>query len=165
MAIRNMRTEGDDILRKKSRPVEKFDQRLWDLLDDMGDTLAQYNGVGLAGVQVGVLRRVFLVDLGDDEAPVEFVNPQLLEESGSQRVLEGCLSYPGQWGMITRAAHVKMRAQDRHGEWFDIEGDGLMAQAMLHEYGHLDGLSFKDDPTFTPMTEEEVEAMTEREEQ
>lgn len=165
MAIRNMRTEGDDILRKKSRPVEKFDQRLWDLLDDMGDTLAQYNGVGLAGVQVGVLRRVFLVDLGEDEAPVEFVNPQLLEESGSQRVLEGCLSYPGQWGMITRAAHVKMRAQDRQGEWFDIEGDGLMAQAMLHEYGHLDGLSFKDDPTFTPMTEEEVEAMSEREEQ
>jgi len=163
MAIRNMRTEGDDILCKKSRTVEKFDQRLHDLLDDMADTLAQYNGVGLAAVQVGVLRRAFIVDLGEGDGPVEFVNPQVLEQSGSQRVIEGCLSYPGQWGMITRPDHVKLRAQDRSGKWFELEGDGLMAQAMIHEYGHLDGLSFKDDPTFTPMTEEEVEAMTEKE--
>ncbi len=162
MAIRNMRLEGDDILRKKSRPVEKFDRRLWELLDDMADTLAQQNGAGLAGVQVGVLRRVFLVDAG--EGPVEFINPEILATSGSQRVLEGCLSYPGQWGMITRPNHVKIRAQDRRGRWFELEGEGLMAQAMLHENGHLDGLAFKDDPTFTPLSEEEVEAMAEGEE-
>ncbi|MCI8815766.1 MAG: peptide deformylase [Angelakisella sp.] len=162
MAIRNMRLEGDDILRKKSRPVEKFDRRLWELLDDMADTLAQQNGAGLAGVQVGVLRRVFLVDAG--EGPVEFINPEILATSGSQRVLEGCLSYPGQWGMITRPNQVRIRAQDRRGRWFELEGEGLMAQAMLHENGHLDGLAFKDDPTFTPLSEEEVEAMAEGEE-
>ena len=162
MAIRTMRLEGDDILRKKSRPVEKFDRRLWELLDDMADTLAQQNGAGLAGVQVGVLRRVFLVDAG--EGPVEFINPEILATSGSQRVLEGCLSYPGQWGMITRPNQVKIRAQDRRGRWFELEGEGLMAQAMLHENGHLDGLAFKDDPTFTPLSEEEVEAMAEGEE-
>ena len=162
MAIRNMRLEGDDILRKKSRPVEKFDRRLWELLDDMADTLAQQNGAGLAGVQVGVLRRVFLVDAG--EGPVEFLNPEIMATSGSQRVLEGCLSYPGQWGMITRPNQVRIRAQDRRGRWFELEGEGLMAQAMLHENGHLDGLAFKDDPTFTPLSEEEVEAMAEGEE-
>ena len=162
MAIRNMRLEGDDILRKKSRPVEKFDRRLWELLDDMADTLAQQNGAGLAGVQVGVLRRVFLVDAG--EGPVEFINPEILATSGSQRVLEGCLSFPGQWGMITRPNQVRIRAQDRRGRWFELEGEGLMAQAMLHENGHLDGLAFKDDPTFTPLSEEEVEAMAEGEE-
>ena len=162
MAIRNMRLEGDDILRKKSRPVEKFDRRLWELLDDMADTLAQQNGAGLAGVQVGVLLRVFLGDAG--EGPVEFINPEILATSGSQRVLEGCLSYPGQWGMITRPNQVRIRAQDRRGRWFELEGEGLMAQAMLHENGHLDGLAFKDDPTFTPLSEEEVEAMAEGEE-
>lgn len=166
MGIRNMRTEGDDILRKKSRTVEKFDRRLHDLLDDMGDTLTEYNGVGLAAVQVGVLRRAFVIDLeGDGEGPVEFINPQLLEENGSQRVIEGCLSYPGQWGMVTRAEHVKIRAQDRFGSWFEMEGDGLMAQAILHEYGHLDGLSFKEDPSFEPLTEEEAQEMMRKEEE
>ena len=140
--------------------MEKFDRRLWDLLDDMGETQAHYNGVGLAAVQVGILRRAFIVSLEEGEQPVEFINPQLLEQSGSQEVIEGCLSYPGQWGMITRPDRVKLRAQDRQGEWFEMEGEGLMAQAMLHEYGHLDGHAFKDDPTFTPLTEEEVEAMT-----
>ena len=105
------------------------------------------------------LRREAL-SLEEGEQPVEFINPQLLEQSGSQEVIEGCLSYPGQWGMITRPDRVKLRAQDRQGEWFEMEGEGLMAQAMLHEYGHLDGHAFKDDPTFTPLTEEEVEAMT-----
>lgn len=160
MAIRNVRTEGDDILRKKSRTVEKFDRRLWDLLDDMGDTLARQNGVGLAGVQVGALRRLFIIDLGDGSGVIEFVNPEILEQSGSQRVLEGCLSFPGQWGMVTRPDHVKIRAQDRRGRWFERVGEGLMAQAMVHEYGHLDGHAFKEDPTFTPVSEEELEAMT-----
>lgn len=163
MAIRNMRTEGDDILRKKSRVVEKFDRRLWELLDDMADTLAQQNGAGLAGVQVGVLRRIFLVDVG--EGPVEFINPQVLETSGSQRVLEGCLSYPGQWGMITRPDHVRIKAQDRNGDWFQLEGDGLLAQALLHESEHLDGHAFKEDPTFSPLTEEEAEEMSRAQEE
>lgn len=164
MGIRNLRTEGDDILRKRSRTVEKFDQRLHDLLDDMKDTVTEYNGVGLAAVQVGVLRRAFVIDVEGDN-PVEFVNPQLLEETGSQQVIEGCLSYPGQWGLVTRPDHVKLRAQDRNGKWFELEGDGLMAQAMLHEYGHLDGLSFKEDPSFEPLTEEEAEEMMRREEE
>ena len=161
MAIRNMRTEGDDILRKKRRMVEKFDLRLWDLFYDRAATLAQQNGAGLAGVQVGVLRRVFLVDVG--EGPVEFINPVILETSGSQRVLEGCLSYPGQWGMITRPDHVRVRAQDRKGRWVELEGYGLRAQAILHENGHLDGLAFKDDPSFTPLSEEELEEMSREE--
>ena len=160
MSLRKILTQGDPTLAKACRPVEKFDRRLWDLLDDMGETLAHYNGVGLAAVQVGILRRAFIVSLEEGEQPVEFINPQLLEQSGSQEVIEGCLSYPGQWGMITRPDRVKLRAQDRQGEWFEMEGEGLMAQAMLHEYGHLDGHAFKDDPTFTPLTEEEVEAMT-----
>ena len=162
MAIRNMRIEGDDILRKKSRVVDRFDQRLWELLDDMADTLASQNGVGLAAVQVGALRRAFIVDVGD--GPIEFVNPEVLETSGTQTVLEGCLSFPGQWGMITRPNRVKMRAQDRHGKWFEIEGEELMAQAMLHENGHLDGKVFKEDKSFTPLSDEELEAMNAQEE-
>lgn len=165
MAIRNMRTEGDDILRKKSRAVERFDGRIWQLLDDMADTLAEQNGVGLAAVQVGILRRVFIIDVGDEAGVREFLNPEILETSGSQRVMEGCLSYPGQWGMITRPDHVKIKAQDRHGSWFQLEGDGLLAQAMLHEYGHLDGHAFKEDPTFSPLTEEEAEAMSRAQEE
>ncbi len=157
MAIRNMRIEGDDILRKKSRAVEKFDARLWELLDDMADTMKEQNGVGLAAVQVGVLRRVFVVDVGDGVR--EFINPQVLKTSGSQTVLEGCLSFPGQWGMITRPNYVKMKAQDRHGNWFEVEGEELFAQAMLHENGHLDGEVFKEDKSFRPLSEEELEEM------
>jgi peptide deformylase len=157
MAIRNMRIEGDDILRKKSRAVEKFDARLWELLDDMADTMKEQNGVGLAAVQVGVLRRAFIVDVG--EGVMEFVNPQVLETSGSQTVLEGCLSFPGQWGMITRPNHVKMKAQDRQGNWFEVEGEELLAQAMLHENGHLDGEVFKEDKSFRPLSEKELEEM------
>ena len=141
MAIRGIRTEGDDILRKKSRVIDKFDQRLWQLLDDMADTL------------------------GDEDGVLEFLNPEILETSGSQRVMEGCLSFPGQWGMITRPDHVKIRAQDRNGNWFEKEGSGLLAQAMLHESGHLDGHAFKEDPTFSPLTEEEAEALSRAQEE
>ena len=165
MAIRGIRTEGDDILRKKSRVIDKFDQRLWQLLDDMADTLAEENGVGLAAVQVGVLRRAFIIDVGDEDGVLEFLNPEILETSGSQRVMEGCLSFPGQWGMITRPDHVKIRAQDRNGNWFEKEGSGLLAQAMLHESGHLDGHAFKEDPTFPPLTEEPAEALSRAQEE
>ena len=156
MAIRNMRIEGDDILRKKSRPVEKFDQRLWELLDDMADTLRQQNGVGLAGVQVGVLRRVFIVDVG--EGLTEFVNPQVVETSGSQTVLEGCLSFPGQWGMITRPNYVRIRAQDRHGKWFEAEGEELIARCFCHELDHLDGIVYTQ-VMERFLTDEELEEM------
>ncbi len=156
MAIRNMRTEGDEILSKKSRPVEVFDQKLWDLLDDMKETMAEHNGVGLAGVQVGYLRRLFIVDVGD--GVVEFINPQILETSGEQFVVEGCLSFPGKWGMARRPAHVKARAQDRNGNWFEIEGDDLMAQAICHEYDHLDGIVFLD-RIERRLTEEELKEL------
>ena len=154
MAKRIIRQEGDEILRKKSKPVEIFDRKLWELLDDMAETMAQEDGAGLAAVQVGVLRRCFVVDVGD--GVVEFVNPQVVETSGTQTGMEGCLSFPAQWGMVTRPNHVKMRAQNRHGEWFEIEGDELFARAMLHENDHLDGIIFKDGQC-RMLTDQEVE--------
>ncbi|MEA5011297.1 MAG: peptide deformylase [Angelakisella sp.] len=153
MAIRNLRTDGDDVLRKKSKPVEVFDKKLWELLDDMGDTLEEQNGVGLAAVQVGVLRRIFIVDVG--EGITEFINPQLLEVNGEQEVPEGCLSYPGQWGLIKRPAYAKIKAQNRNGEWFEKDGTELYAQALCHEYDHLDGISFLD-KVERRLTDEEV---------
>ena len=142
MAIRNIREDGDEILRKISKPVTVFDRKLWELLDDMADTMAEANGAGLAAVQVGVLRRAFVVDVGD--GLMEFVNPQILEASGEQTGVEGCLSFPGQWGMVTRPNHIKIKAQDRHGSWFEAEGEGLCARAMIHEAEHLDGKVFTD---------------------
>ena len=142
MAIRNIREDGDEILRKISKPVTVFDRKLWELLDDMADTMAEANGAGLAAVQVGVLRRAFVVDVGD--GLMEFVNPQILEASGEQTGIEGCLSFPGQWGMVTRPNHIKIKAQDRHGSWFEAEGEGLCARAMIHEAEHLDGKVFTD---------------------
>ena len=154
MAKRIIRQEGDEILRKKSKPVESFDRKLWELLDDMAETMAEEDGAGLAAVQVGVLRRCFVVDVGN--GVVEFVNPQVAEVSGTQTGMEGCLSFPGQWGMVTRPNHVKMRAQDRRGKWFEIEGDELFARAMLHENDHLDGIVFKDGQC-RMLTDKEVE--------
>lgn len=142
MALREMRTEPDEILRKKSKPVTDFNERLWQLLDDMRDTLADQNGAGLAGVQVGSLRRIFLVDVGD--GPIEFINPEILETSGEQTGLEGCLSFPGKWGEVTRPNFVRVRAQNRNGEWFEMEGEDLFARAVLHENDHLDGIVFLD---------------------
>lgn len=143
MATRNMRIEGeDDILRKKSRPVERFDKRLWDLLDDMAETMNQHNGVGLAAVQVGILRRAFIVDVGD--GIIEFINPTILKEDGKQCGPEGCLSSPGVWALVSRPDYVKIRAQDRNGNWFEEEGTELFARAVCHEYDHLDGIVFKD---------------------
>ena len=142
MAIRNIREDGDEILRKISKPVTVFDRKLWELLDDMADTMAEANGAGLAAVQVGVLRRAFVVDVGD--GLMEFVNPQILEASGEQTGVEGCLSFPGQWGMVTRPNHIKSKAQGRHGSWCEAEGEGLCARAMIHEAEHLDGKVFTD---------------------
>lgn len=163
MAIRNIITEEDPFLHKKCRPVEKFDKRLWTLLDDMADTLHEANGVGLAAIQVGVLRRAVVIDIGDGSGIRELVNPVILEKEGEQECMEGCLSIPGKWGMTKRPKRVKVRAQDRHGNFFEYEGEGLLATASCHEVDHLDGILFLTHVT-RMLTKEELEKMNSREE-
>lgn len=124
MALRNIVTEKEARLRKVSRPVEKFDERLWTLLDDMADTMYEADGVGIAGVQVGVLRRVFVVDIG--EGLTEFINPTITAQSGEQDGLEGCLSSPGEYGLVVRPEKVTIEAYDRHGKPFTLEAEGFM---------------------------------------
>ncbi|NLG93315.1 MAG: peptide deformylase [Clostridiales bacterium] len=141
MAIRNIIKEGDPFLNKVSRPVEKFDKKLAQLLDDMQETMHDADGVGLAAPQVGILRRAVVIDIG--EGPIELINPVFLEQSGEQEPLEGCLSSPGQYGITKRPMHVKVRAQNRKGEFFEIEGDKLLATVFCHEIDHLDGILFK----------------------
>lgn len=138
MALRNIVTVGDSVLTKVCRPVVNFDRRLHILLDDMAQTLEAANGVGLAAPQVGILRRAVLVDTGD-HGVLELINPEIIEQSGEQTGLEGCLSVPGQYGIVTRPNVVKVRAQDRFGQWFEAEGEGLTARCMCHELAHLDG--------------------------
>ena len=141
MALRNIVKEGDDILNKKCRPVQKFDKKLAILLEDMAETMRNANGVGLAAPQVGVLRRVVVIDIG--EGLIELVNPKIIAFSGEQEGSEGCLSFPGQWGIVKRPNYVKVKAQDRNGEEFTIEGKELLARAFCHELDHLDGVVFK----------------------
>lgn len=145
MAIKDIVLEGDDFLRKKSHPVTKFDERLWALLEDMKDTLIKHEGVGIAAVQIGTLRRVILIDVGD--GIVEYVNPEIIETSGEQEKYEGCLSIPGERGYVKRPAKVVLKAQDRHGNYFTKEGEELLAIAMCHETDHLDGVIYKDKVT------------------
>ncbi len=140
MAIRNIVKYGDDVLTKKCRKVEVFDDRLASLIDDLFDTLYDSGGAGLAAPQVGVLKRVAVIDI--DEGPYELVNPEIIEASGEQYGAEGCLSYPGQFGMVKRPNKVKVRAQDRHGQWHEYEGEELLARAFCHETDHLDGNMF-----------------------
>ena len=142
MAYRKVRTQEDEVLRKISKEVTTFDQALWDLLDDMADTMYEENGVGLAAPQIGVLQRMFVIDIG--EGLIEFINPQILETAGEQFGEEGCLSVPNLYGNVRRPNYAKMRAQDRHGNYFEIEGEELMARAMLHENDHLDGRLYID---------------------
>jgi len=158
MALRNIVKEGDPILNKKCRPVEKFDKKLWDLLDDLIETLDESGGVGLAAPQVGIMRRVCVIDVG--EGPVEFINPEIIETEGEQEVQEGCLSCPEQFGIIRRPKHVKSRYFDRNGNERIIEGDDLFAQAMCHEFDHLDGILFKS-KVLRMLTEEELREMRE----
>ena len=153
MAIRTIVQDGDPILKKKCRPVTEFNQKLWDLLDDMAETMYQAEGVGLAGPQVGMLRRVFVIDVG--EGILEFINPEILETSGTQNGAEGCLSFPGEYGMVERPNFVRVKAQDRNGNWFEMEGEELFARAVCHENDHLDGIVFKDRMSRI-LTEEEL---------
>lgn len=142
MAIRNIRTEEDAILRKKSRRVENFDERLFELLDDMADTMYNAEGVGLAAVQVGVLRRIVVIDVGD--GLIELINPEITDEEGSQCDLEGCLSLPGKQGYTIRPKTVKVKAQNRDGNWCVYKGSDLKAKAFCHEIDHLDGILYTD---------------------
>ena len=140
MAIRNIVKFGDDVLTKKCRKVEKIDDRIITLLDDMADTLYNSNGVGLAAPQVGVLKRITVIDVGD--GLIELINPEIISSEGNQRGLEGCLSLPDKWGYVDRPMKVKVRASDRDGNEFEIEGEGLLARAFCHEIEHLDGILF-----------------------
>lgn len=142
MAIRNIVKDGDPVLRKKCREVTEFDEKLHILLDDMADTLYKADGVGLAAPQVGVLKRVVLVDIGD--GLIELINPKIVAKSGEQHEIEGCLSCPGIYGTTTRPKCVTVNAFDRHGNAFSVNGSDLLARAFCHELDHLDGILFKD---------------------
>lgn len=142
MAIRNIRTGDDPVLRKKCRKVTEFNSRLHQLLDDLAETLRDAQGVGLAAPQVGVLRQVIVVD--NEGKIIELVNPAIIESSGSQTGSEGCLSFPNKYGIVTRPNRVKVRAQDRNGEVFTVNGTELLARAFCHEIDHLNGILYKD---------------------
>ena len=142
MGLRKILTDKEPALHKVCRPVEKFDWRLHKLLADMADTLAEANGVGLAAPQVGILRRVVIVDTGEEI--LELVNPSLLETDGEQEGAEGCLSVPGKYGLVKRPYYAKVRAQDRDGNWFEAEGEDLIARCICHELDHLDGIIYTE---------------------
>ena len=161
MALRNILTEEDPTLSKKCRVVTDFNPRLHQLLDDMTETLMQADGVGLAAPQVGVLRRVVLVmetSVPEDEDPglIELVNPEIIEATGEQHEPEGCLSVPGQYGIVSRPAFVKVRAQDRFGNFFEVSGEGLTARCFAHEIDHLNGIVFTS-KCERMLTEEELQ--------
>ena len=140
MGIRKILTVKDPALHKVCKPVEKFDAKLHKLLDDMAETLEEANGVGLAAPQVGILRRVVIVDTGEEI--LELVNPTLVETSGEQEGAEGCLSVPGKYGIVKRPYYATVRAQDRFGEWFEVQGEELIARCFCHELDHLDGIVY-----------------------
>jgi len=153
MAIRNIIKEGDPFLNKVCHPVVKFDNKLAILLDDMLETMHSADGIGLAAPQVGLLRRAVVIDIGEE--PIELINPVFLEQSGEQECVEGCLSSPGQYGITTRPMHVKVRAQNRNGEFFELEGEELLSTVCCHEIDHLDGILFKSHVTHM-LDEEEL---------
>ena len=137
MALRTIRVEGDEVLTKVSRPVDKMTPRIHDLITDMLDTMYDAMGVGLAAPQVGILKRIVVIDIG--EGPIVLINPEIIEKSGEQTGDEGCLSLPGRAGQVTRPNYVKAKAYDENLEPYEIEGEGLLARAICHELDHLDG--------------------------
>lgn len=144
MAIRNIREDGDEILRKKCRTVEVVDNKIRELIEDMFDTMYKYNGVGLAAPQVGVLKRVVVIDVSDDNGPLVFINPEIIKEKGEQEVEEGCLSFPNQFAKIVRPSEVTVKALDKNGKEFKLKAKDLLAQAISHEVDHLNGILFVD---------------------
>lgn len=163
MAIRKIVLQGDDILTKVCKPVTKFDQKLHELLDDMKETLEQANGAGLAAPQVGILRRAVVV-LDDEDDFLELINPEIIATEGEQCGPEGCLSVPGKYGMVTRPYRVRVRAQDRNGDWFEAEGEELTARCFCHELEHLDGHLYTEHIDHF-LTEEELMAYYQEEEE
>lgn len=142
MAIRNIRKYGDELLRKKSRKIEKIDDRILTLLEDMAETMYSAEGVGLAAPQVGILKRVVVIDVG--EGLIKLINPEIIETEGSQKDVEGCLSVPGEQGEVERPYKVKVKALNEKGEEIVLEGEELLARALCHEIDHLDGVLFVD---------------------
>lgn len=169
MAKRTILTSEDSQLYKKSRPIVKFDSRLHQLLDDLRETLLSADGVGLAAPQVGVLRQAVLViesnvPEGEDEYVIELINPEIISREGEQTGAEGCLSVPGEYGIVTRPEKVRVRAQDRDGNFFEVEGEGLTARCFCHEIDHLSGILFTD-LAERMLTEEEMNGEAEAEEE
>ena len=142
MGLRKILTDKDPALHKVCKPVEKFDAKLHKLLDDMRETLIDSEGVGLAAPQIGILRRVVLVDTGDEI--LELINPVLVETDGEQVGPEGCLSVPGKYGLVKRPYYAKVRAQDRNGDWYEAEGEELIGRCFCHELDHLDGIIYTE---------------------
>jgi peptide deformylase len=145
MALRNIRKLGDELLRKRSREVDVINQRILTLLDDMVETMNSADGVGLAAPQVGILKRVVVIDVG--EGVIKLINPEIIEAEGSQYDVEGCLSVPGEQGEVERPNKVKVKALNENGEEITIQGEGLLARALCHEIDHLDGILFVDKAT------------------
>lgn len=156
MALRKILTVEEAALHKVCKPVTKFDKKLHELLDDMAETLYDSNGVGLAAPQIGILRRAVVIDTG--EAIVELINPEILETSGEQDGIEGCLSVPGEYWLVKRPNVVRAKAQDRDGEWFEIEGEELIARCLCHECDHLDGHIYTE-VAYHKLTDEEMEQL------
>ena len=144
MAIRIIRQATDEILRKKSREVEIVDDKIREILDDMVETMHKYNGVGLAAPQIGILKRLVVIDLYDEKGPIKLVNPKIVKEKGKQEVEEGCLSFPNQYGRIVRPNKIKIEALNEEGQKIKLDGEALLAQAISHEIDHLDGILFVD---------------------
>lgn len=161
MAIRTILTQGDSALSKTCHPVTRFDDRLADLLDDLKETLEEAGGMGLAAPQVGILRRAAVVVL-EDESMVELINPEIIAQEGEQVGWEGCLSLPGMWGKVSRPNWVRVRAQDRDGNWFETEGEEMTARCFCHELAHLDGHMY-DELTDRLYTAEELDEILAKE--
>ena len=163
MALRKIVVQGEDCLNKVCRPVTDFNRRLHILMDDLVDTLAEAGGAGLAAPQVGILRRACVVMDDETEEYIELINPAIVAQSGEQTGPEGCLSVPGKWGLVTRPNYVRVRAQDRNGRWFEVEGEGLTARCFCHEIEHLDGHLYTEHIERF-LTDEEVEEYFNQEE-
>lgn len=144
MAIRNIRTDGDEILRKQAKPVEKIDEKIQILIDDMIETMHASNGVGLAAQQVGVLKQIVVIDLYDGNEPLVLINPKIIKTKGEHEVEEGCLSFPNEYATVVRPKEVEVEAQDRDGKTFRLKAKDLLAQAICHETDHLKGILFVD---------------------
>ena len=156
MALRKILTQEEAALHKVCREVTKFDDKLFELLDDMTETLYDANGVGLAAPQIGILRRIVVIDTGDEV--IEMINPEILETEGEQDGMEGCLSVPGEFWLVKRPNRVKATAQDRDGNWYEIEAEGLIARCICHECDHLDGHLYTE-IAYRKLTQEEIDVV------